>query len=57
VRSLVDLANKIRQVISDLKLLDEMSGKNYKKAFEYRKEIMRERKVSFWNCIKNNLDK
>ena len=53
----IELANKIRQIIDNTKLLDEMSKKNYDKALEYRKEIMQERKLSFWNCIKNNLEK
>lgn len=53
----VELADKIRRLINNQKLLEEMSKKNYEKALEYRKEIMQERKLSFWNCIKNNVGK
>ncbi|MHB9070730.1 MAG: glycosyltransferase family 4 protein [Sedimentisphaerales bacterium] len=51
----VELADKIRLLINNQKLLEEMSKKNYEKALEYREEIMQERKLSFWNFIKNNI--
>jgi glycosyltransferase involved in cell wall biosynthesis len=48
------LAEKIAQVINDPEKLEAMSRANFEKALEYRPEIMNQRKMRFWQFIKNN---
>lgn len=48
------LIEKIASVISCPEELAAMSKANFKKALEYRPEIMNQRKMEFWRCIKNS---
>jgi glycosyltransferase involved in cell wall biosynthesis len=46
------LAQKIREVVSDTGRMARMSTRNLEKAREYREEILRERRVSFYEQLK-----
>jgi len=48
------LAHKIAEIIDNPQELAAMSKANLSKALEYRPEIMNQRKIEFWQFIKNN---
>lgn len=48
------LAGKIAEVIDDFEQLAKMSQTNFTKAKDYRLEIMNQRKIEFWQYIKNS---
>jgi len=48
------LAKKIAEVMADFSRLEEMSQTNFRKAMEYRPEIINQRKRDFWQCIKEH---
>jgi glycosyltransferase involved in cell wall biosynthesis len=46
------LAEKIVEVMRDPERLRQMSERNFAKAQEYRLEVMKEKKLAFWRCIR-----
>jgi glycosyltransferase involved in cell wall biosynthesis len=48
------LAGKIAEVIDDFEQLAKMSKTNFAKAKDYRLEIMNQRKMEFWQYIRNS---
>lgn len=48
------LAEKIAEVIDDPERLAMMSQANFRKAVEYKLEIMNQRKMEFWQCIRKH---
>jgi glycosyltransferase involved in cell wall biosynthesis len=47
------IAAKIAEMIDDIPRLTMASNENFQKALEYRPEIMNQRKLAFWKCIKD----
>jgi hypothetical protein len=47
------IAAKIAEMIDDIPRLTRASNENFQKALEYRPEIMNQRKLAFWKCIKD----
>jgi len=53
-RDVKAIAGKIAEVIDDFEQLAKMSQTNFAKAMEYRLEIMNQRKMEFWQYIRNS---
>ena len=47
------LADKIAEIINDTERLVMMSRTNFAKTMEYRLEIINQRKMEFWEYIRN----
>lgn len=51
----VQLASKIKELTMNKDLYNQQAARNYKEAQEYKEEFLSQRRISFYNFIKDNL--
>jgi glycosyltransferase involved in cell wall biosynthesis len=53
---MVALARKIRQVLTDPERMARMSARNLEKAKAYKEEVLRERRIAFYRCVRERTE-
>jgi glycosyltransferase involved in cell wall biosynthesis len=50
------LARKIREVVTSPERMVRMSARNLEKAKEYKEEVLCERRILFYRCVRDNTE-